>query len=952
MWLFAADARGVLCCAAERNMLETGKCRETGYGPRQLKREFERMNDIFNSPSAPAKGTLKIFFGYVAGVGKTYAMLKAAHAAKEQGVDVVAGYVEEHPRPETEALLAGLEQLPHLRVSYKNITLDELDMDAALARRPEVILVDELAHTNAEGCYNRKRYQDVEELLRMGISVWTTVNVQHLESLNDLVASMTGVAVRERVPDSIFDQAEQVELVDLEPEEIIDRLKEGKIYEKAQAERALKHFFLPGNLVALRELALRRMADRVNRIACSEMPGCEQRLQIKEHILICLSGSPSNARVIRTAARMVEAFRGDFTALFVQRSGEPHTDARAEKTLRENIRLAEELGATVVVVQGDDVPAQIAEYGRMSGVSKIVVGRSPSVRGFFRRKPTLVEKLAELAPDMETYIIPDSEPIRPRKLHAAARGGSLKLLMGDPPTLWKHWGITALILALCSAGCWLLRAGGMHDASLVGLYTLGVLGIAAFTAGPWYGIAASGLSVLLFDLLFVEPYFSLSVYDVDYLIILAIMFVVALLASFLTTSARTQAQQSAAKALHMEFILGNSRRLQKAETEDGILDEAARQFSMLLGSDIVYYPVRHGQLGDARFCLAKKEAGQHGSDALLCKNEERLVAQWVMKNGHPAGAGTDTLSGSRCCYIPIRNANTIFAVIGIAGRSEDGDAPVADAAEKNLILTLAGDCALAIEKERLLRANAANRAKAQQEKLRADVLRSISHDLRTPLTSICGSAAMLTGGITRPDEAQQRALAESIEEDARYLVDMVENILALTRLEQYGFTLHLEAELLEDVVCEALNIIRRRAKGRILETEFSEPLLMAHMDARLIVQVLVNLLDNAIKHTSLESAIKIKVFSNEEFAIVEVADEGVGVSDENKLHIFDMFYTASLKKGDGRRGMGVGLALCRSILRAHGGDISVRDNTPRGAIFSFNLQREAGPIALHDALQE
>ncbi len=910
------------------------------------------MNDNFNSSPPSAKGTLKIFFGYVAGVGKTYAMLKAAHAAKEQGVDVVAGYVESHPRPETEALLAGLEQLQPLRISYKGISLDELNVDAALARKPEVILVDELAHTNAEGCYNRKRYQDVEELLRMGISVWTTVNVQHLESLNDMVASMTGIAVRERVPDSVFDQAEQVELVDIEPEEILARLKEGKIYEKAQAERALRHFFLPGNLIALREIALRRMADRVNRIACSEMPGCEQRRQIKEHILICLSGSPSNARVIRTAARMVEAFRGDFTALFVQGSNQEHADAEGEKALRANTRLAEEMGATVVIVQGDDIPAQIAEYGRMSGVSKIVVGRSPPVRGFFRRKATLVEKLAELAPDMETYIIPDPEPMRPRKFHVAARVGSLKFLLGEPPTAWKYWVITALILALCSGGGWFMRAGGIHDASIVGLYTLGVLGIAAFTTGPWYGIAASGLSVLFFDLLFIEPYFSLSVYDVDYLIILAIMFVVVLFASFFTTSARAQAQQSAAKALQMEFILGNSRRLQKAENEDEILAEAARQLSMLLDCDTIYYPVRYGRLGEARFCLAGKEARQHGADALPCKKEERLVAQWVMKNGRPAGAGTDTLSDSLCCYIPIRNANTTFAVIGIARRSEGGDAPAADAAEKNLLLALAGDCALAIEKERLFRANAAIRAKAQQEKLRADVLRSISHDLRTPLTSICGSAAMLTGGIARPDEAQQKALAESIEEDARYLVDMVENILALTRLEQYGFTLHMEAELLEDVVCEALNIVRRRAKDRIFKMEIAEPLLMAHMDARLIVQVLVNLLDNAIKHTSAESVITVKAFSNEEFAIVEVMDEGVGISDENKAHIFDMFYTASLKKGDGRRGMGVGLALCRSILRAHGGDISVRDNTPGGAIFSFNLQREAGPAALHDALQE
>ncbi len=920
----------------------------------QLRQNDPRRETVEHAPhSSPGKGTLKIFFGYAAGVGKTYDMLKAAKAAGAQGVDVVVGYVEPHPRPETTALLAGLEQLQPLRLPYRDMTLNELDVDAALARKPDIILVDELAHSNAGGCRNRKRYQDVEELLQAGISVWTTVNVQHLESLNDVVAAMTGVVVRERVPDSVFDRADQVELVDIEPEELIRRLKEGRIYKQTQVDRALGGFFLPANLTALREIALRRMADRVNRIARSErLPGQEPRQQIKEHILICLSGAPSNARVIRTAARMAEAFHGDFTALFVQPDGPARSAIQADKTLRANIRLAEDLGASVVTVEGEDIPSRIADYARMSGVSKIVVGRSPA-GGLLWHTPTLMERLAELAPDMETYIIPDAEPARPGRPRWLPRGKRLKALMGTAPGSWKQWGITVLILLLCSAGGWFIRAFGAHDTGITGLYMFGVLGVAAFTTGPWYGVAASGLSVLLFDLLFVAPEFSLSVYDADYLVTFLLMFLVALSASALTSRARTQAQQSAVRALHNELLLTNSRRLQKAENEDAILTEAARQFSTLLGCDVVAYPVCQGRLGPAQLYSPRKEAQPPDlGRSAPSGSEEVIAAQWVMKNGRPAGAGTDTLPGARCHYIPISSGAAVSAVVGFAGTDAAGETRLPDTADKNLILALAGECALALEKERLSRANAAISSRAQQEKLRADVLRSISHDLRTPLTSICGNAAMLSGEISRLSVARQQELARSIEDDARYLIAMVENILALTRLEQYGFTLRMEAELVEDVVHEAVGLMRRRTGAHPVRTQCADPLLMARMDVRLTVQVLVNLLDNAVKYSPEDAPITIRILADREHVVIEVADEGSGISDEDKLHIFDMFSTTSQKKADGRRGMGVGLALCRSIVRAQGGDIRVRDNSPRGAVLSFTLQREAGPSVLPEALQE
>ncbi|OXS28831.1 MAG: hypothetical protein BCS36_08765 [Desulfovibrio sp. MES5] len=921
---------------------------------------FSAVGDALHGGAFPPRGTLKIFFGYAAGVGKTYAMLRAAHAAAEQGQNVVVGYVEPHPRPETAALLDGLKIVPPLVLPYRNMSLNELDVDAVLALRPEIALVDELAHSNAEGCRNRKRHQDVEELLQAGISVWTTVNVQHLESLNDVVAAMTGVMVRERVPDSVLDGADHVELVDLEPDELMARLREGKIYAEAQVQRALGHFFLPANLIALRELALRRMADRINRRALpADSNGGEAKRQIKEHILICLSGAPSNARVIRTAARMAEAFHADFTALFVQNESASRNSAKSQKTLRENTRLAEDLGAAIITLQGEDIPTQIAEYARLSGVSKIVVGRSPTGGWPPRRGKTLVERMAELAPEMETYIIPDAKKAENGRQHNSPLYLALRTLRNTIPYSWRQWAVTALLLSVCTSAGFLIFSLGMPSSSIAGLYMLGVLGVSILTSGPWYGVAASIAGVGLFDFLFVAPRFSFTVYDVDYLSLFIAMLMVSVATSAITTRARSQARRSAARALHTELLLGNSRRLQKAANEEDILAEAARQFSSLLACEATIYPVRNGRLAsginfshgmNAAPYLEKKalnndqkcrhDKAASADKSLMYGKDERAVAEWVAKNGRPAGAGTDSLPGAQRSFVPIRSQTEVLAVAALDFHAGNAGS-FADAASKNLVLALAGECAMALEKERLGRANAKIAAQAQQEKLRADVLRSISHDLRTPLTSICGNAAILSGQDLVMENPEQRAqLATAIEEDARYLVGMVENLLALTRLEQQGFTLRLEPELLEDVIYEAMNITSRRAARHELRAEIPDTLLMARMDARLMVQVLVNLLDNAVKYTPEGTAIQVRALADGPWARIAVADDGPGISDEEKNHIFDMFHAAAVKKGDGRRGMGLGLALCRSIVRAHGGDIEVFDNTPRGAVFSLTLPRE------------
>ena len=374
--------------------------------PRQNPDQLLRA--IRDDTSNKKQGKLKIFFGYAAGVGKTYAMLQAAHHAKERGIDVVAGYIEPHARPRTEALMDGLEQLPVMQIPYKDMLLRELDIDAALARRPQLILVDELAHTNAAGCRHAKRYQDVQELLNSGIDVYTTINVQHIESLNDTVASITGILVRERIPDSVFDQADQVELVDIEPAELLERLASGNIYREDQAERAAVNFFTVENLTALREIALRRCADLVNLITENARIQSQSDYHTDEHILVCHSTSPSNAKMIRTAARMARAFRGSFTALFVETPGAAEMKEEDKKRLRENMRLAEQLGAVIETSYGEDVPFQIAEFARLSGISKIVIGRSTVAKKGIFSKPTLTERLISNAPNMDIHVIPET----------------------------------------------------------------------------------------------------------------------------------------------------------------------------------------------------------------------------------------------------------------------------------------------------------------------------------------------------------------------------------------------------------------------------------------------------------------------------------------------------------------------------------------------------------------
>ena len=863
-------------------------------------------------------GKLKIFFGYAAGVGKTYAMLEAAHHAKEMGVDVVAGYIEPHVRPETLALLDGLEQLPNKEIPYKNITLREFDLDGALARKPQLILVDELAHTNAAGSRHRKRYQDIKELLRAGISVYTTVNVQHLESLNDVVASITGIAVAERLPDRIFDRADQVEVVDIEPADLLERLKEGKIYRPNQAARAMDHFFTLKNLAALREIALRRTADRLNRAADT---GVGTKAKSSEHILVCLSGAPSNANVIRTAARMAEAFRSSFTALFVETSDFKDMSDDNRSRLRANLRLAEELGARIATVYGDDTPLQIAEYARASGVTKIVLGRSNNKRFFWERSKNLVDRLNALAPDLDIHIIPDTYPAyrAPRKSWNLSERFTVKDALR-----------TLVILAVCTMVGLAFAYLDFSEANIIMIYQLGVLVVAMVTSGRLYSLAASILSILIFNFFFTVPLFTLHFNDKSYLATFLVMFLVAFLSSSLTTRIKRQARLASRQAYRTQVLLEASQTLQKAEGQEAILEAMAVQLRKLLERTALYYPVLpDGTLGQPRFFPVEPTVDTRA----YLTPDETAVASWVQKNNKHAGATTNTLPNAKCLYLAVRGEGSALAVAGIA--IEEGREP--DAFEKNLMLAIVDECGLVLEKELLGQEKHRVEEQAQQEALRANLLRAISHDLRTPLTAISGNAGILMENASVLDAAKRRQLYTSIYDDSMWLANLVENLLSVSRIENGTIRLKMEPELLEEVFQEALTHLDRKAKEHTITVELPDDMFMAKMDARLIVQVVINIVNNAIKYTPPASHVQVSARKRGESVEVRIADDGPGISDEAKAKLFDMFYTANNARGDGRRGLGLGLSLCRSIVQAHGGSITVEDNYPKGAIFSFTL---------------
>ena len=846
-------------------------------------------------------GTLKIFFSYAPGTGKTYAMLQEARREKARGVDVVVGYLADTIPPDTAALLEGLEQLPPCNRGGG----EEFDLDGALNRRPHLLLVDCLAHSNAGGSRHAKRYQDVEELLCAGIDVYTTVNVQDLESLRDLVGAAAGIQAEECIPDQMFDRAARVELVDVEAEELLRRLTAvpGRMVTGLSEEQ----------LSALREIALRRAAQRLSRAARRGKGSHAARAG--EHVLICLSSAPSNARVIRAAARMAEAFHSSFTALFVQTPEGKTMGEEDQARLQEHLRLAEQMGARITTVYGDDPAVQIAEYARVSGVTKIVMGKVNHRSGLLRRREELADRLIRMTENADVYIIPDRQPLYRKKRAALSHGEGRGLNWRDG---WK----TLLILTLSTLVGLLFHYAGFNDANIITIYILGVIITAVWTSGHLYGALCALLSVGAFNYFFTIPRFTFRAADPNYPVTFLVMLLASFIAGTLASQVKNQARQAAQKAYATELLLSSNQKFQQGQSDWEILSIAAQQLGRLLGRPVFYALAEAGP-------LTFRSQNQRGEE--LPAGEVAQAAQWVLSNGKSAGATTDTFPDAANLYLPVGSARGVMAVMGIPMEG----LPQPEAFERNLMAAMLSECGLILERRRLQAEKQAIELSTQQERLRANLLRAISHDLRTPLTSISGNAAMLMS-IPMEEEKKQELYA-AVYDDAVWLTNLTENLLAVTRMEDGVVHLQMAPELLEEVFQEALSHLDRQAATHRITVSLEDDLLMARMDVRLIVHVILNLVNNAVKYTPVGTDITLSAARRGEWVEVSVADHGPGVADEAKPHIFDRFYTAGQPAADSRRGLGLGLHLCQSIVHAHGGTISVEDNVPHGAIFRFIL---------------
>lgn len=619
------------------------------------------------------KGKLTIFFGYCAGVGKTFSMLNTAQQKSVEGVDVVIGYIENHDRPDTQNLTYGLEKIPTKEVIYKGHHFFEFDLDQALERHPQLILVDELAHTNAPSSRHKKRYSDIEELLRAGIDVYTTVNVQHIESLHDVVESITKVKVNERIPDYIFNDADDVKLIDVDINDLIDRLKQGKIYNKIQARRALENFFIKDNLIALREIAMRKCADRINLYAKDE-----NKQFLKENILVCLGTSPTNQKVIRTASKMAQAFHGEFIALYVDSK---ELDYKALEQLKKNISLAKELQANIVSTYGDDIAYQISQYAKTAGVSKLVLGRSYQKKSILY-KPTIVDKLTKLSPNLDIYIIPDNNSSRQNFNKYQYKSG---FRFSTRDTCISM--VTLLVITLLA---YLAQIMGFDMTTILLLYVLSSCIIGSLTLLPIYSFVIPFINVCLINYLFINPKYSLEIISSEYVVVLIVMIVVSVIINGLNFKLKKEKNSASLRAYSMEVLLETSQKLQQAKTYNDVMKETCIQLNKWLKRIIIFYPVNRKMLDKPYIYNSNADFDNVN---IFLTEKEKTVAKWVYVNNKNAGPTTSTLQEANALYLSIRRNNKIYGVIGIDMISN----PTLSQYEKNLIKTILNEVSLAMD---------------------------------------------------------------------------------------------------------------------------------------------------------------------------------------------------------------------------------------------------------------
>jgi len=860
------------------------------------------------------RGKLKIFLGASAGVGKTFSMLSEAHEQKSRDVDVVVGYAETHGRKETDALLEGLEILPRKALEYKGVTLEEFDIDAALTRKPQLLLVDELAHTNAPGSRHPKRYTDVEELLRSGIDVYTTINIQHIESLNDVVAQITGVTVRETIPDDVFAEADEVELVDIPPKELIQRLKEGKVYMPQQAERAIESFFREGNLIALRELALRKTADRVDAQMQQyrEYRGVEKLWPTKERILVCIAPNRMATRLVRTARRMADAMHGDAIALFVESDRQVNRSLEEQEKAQRALQLAESLGMETVHLAAHDIVSEVLRFAKRRNVTQIVVGKPIKPRWRELLVGSVVDVLVRQSGDINVHVITGEteESVRVAQ-RAQTRPASIRAYLITV-------GITAIATGICA-----LLYGHLDLSNLVMIYLLAVAFISS-RFGAREAALASLLSVALFDFFFVPPRFQFSIADSQYLLTFLVMLGVALLISSLTQSMRAHSNELRDRERRTAALFALSRKLAKSRSKVEIAAATTESVLDVLDCDM------------AVLLPDEEERLQPIGDSGKSFDIEFPVASWAFQHGEPAGFSTETLPASCGLYVPLLSSRGAVGVLAIQPHDRQ---KALETQQMELLSSLANQSALAMERAILAKESHEARLQVETERLRNTLLNSVSHDLRTPLTSIAGAASTLAKGDV--SETQRRELAQTIYEESDRLNRLVRNLLDMTRLESGEIKLNLEWHSIEELIGSAVTRTRALFRDRKLTLHVDSKLPLLRVDGVLLEQVLVNLLENAARHTPPGSEITVSAHVVGGFIRVEVADNGPGLRAGEEERIFEKFFRS--ESSAGTVGFGLGLAIARSILRAHGAQIWAKPHLDQGVTFVFELKVEKSP---------
>jgi two-component system sensor histidine kinase KdpD len=878
----------------------------------------ELLADVQREEARARRGRLRIFFGSSAGVGKTYSMLEAARGARATGADLVVGYVEPHGRVETERLLAGLECLPFLDVRYRGLTRREFDLDAALARRPAILLVDELAHSNlVEGeprPRHAKRWQDVEELLDAGISVWTTLNVQHLESLNDVVAGITGVRQNETVPDRVFDEADEVELIDLPPEDLLARLRAGKVYLADQATTASERFFRKPNLLALRELALRRTADRVD-AAAREYAGRERHSRpwlARDRFLIAVAPDDQAEQLVRVGKRFADALDAEWLVVSVETPDLLKLSESRRNQRIEVLRLAESLGAETVTLDGATAAEALTEYARLRNVTRIVLGE-PKRRGWrsWLRRSTALE-LARRGREFDVSIIAQREApgIPPRTYPGSA-----------PEVRWDRYWLALGISAICT-GLAALMYPYFELTNLVMVYLLGST-IAALRLGRGPASLTAFVNVAAFDFCFVPPRFSFAVSDFQYLVTFAVMLGMTLVIASLVASVRAQTRVAGARERRTALLYAMSRELAANRSFGTLARVAVKHVAETFASEaVVLMPDRAGRL--------HLPAGERAPGAFA--GADLSIAQWVHDHGKPAGLGTDTLPAAPAQYLPLAGTRRTLGVLAVRPTQRRR---LLLPEQRHLLETFAGQIALAIERSQLAEDAEAARVAAETESLRNTLLASISHDLRTPLAVIAGASSALADPKVELRADAREALARSIDAKAREMSELISNVLDLMRFEAGEVRLRLEWETVDDLVGTALARLEERLRGWPVEVVLPAELPAVRVDAALVIQLLSNLFDNAARHTPRGTRIRVGAVQSGEAVEISVEDDGPGLPPGDPERLFAKFQRGREESNAG--GAGLGLAICRAIARSHGGRITAAPRPGGGSRFTFVL---------------